>query len=157
MEFSVLTVGPNSPVLSHVWLFVTLQTVAHQAPLSMGFSRQAYWNGLPPDPSPPGISSRGSSLPREQTHVSFISCKDFAGGFFTTAQSGKPVDYLVYFKTYLFIYLWPHCTACKISVANQGFFWALGRETPSSKHWTTRKSLIIYFIYSSVYMLTPNS
>ena len=36
-------------VFSHfscVWLFVTLQTVAHQAPLSMGFSRQEYWSGL---------------------------------------------------------------------------------------------------------------
>ena len=27
---------------SHVWLFVTLWTIAHQAPLSMGFSRQEY-------------------------------------------------------------------------------------------------------------------
>jgi len=33
--------------LSHVWLFVTLWTVAHPAPLSMGFSRQEYWSGLP--------------------------------------------------------------------------------------------------------------
>ena len=32
--------------LSRVWLSVTLWTVAHQAPLSMGFSRQAYWSGL---------------------------------------------------------------------------------------------------------------
>ena len=31
--------------------FETLWTVAHQAPLSMGFSRQEYWNGLP-FPSP---------------------------------------------------------------------------------------------------------
>ena len=32
--------------------FVTLWTVAHQAPLSMGFSRQEYWSGLPfPSPS----------------------------------------------------------------------------------------------------------
>ena len=30
-----------------VWLFVTLWTVAHQAPLSTGFSRQEYWSGLP--------------------------------------------------------------------------------------------------------------
>ena len=30
---------------SHVRLFVTLWTVAHQAPLSMGFFRQGYWNG----------------------------------------------------------------------------------------------------------------
>ena len=32
---------------SHIWLFVSLWTVACQAPLSMGFSRQEYWNGLP--------------------------------------------------------------------------------------------------------------
>ena len=33
--------------LSHVRLFVTPGTVAHQAPQSMGFSRQGYWSGLP--------------------------------------------------------------------------------------------------------------
>ena len=32
---------------SRVQLFVTLWTVAHQAPMSMGFSRQEYWSGLP--------------------------------------------------------------------------------------------------------------
>ena len=37
---------------SHVWLFATLWTVAYQAPLSMGFSRQEYWGGLPC--TPPG-------------------------------------------------------------------------------------------------------
>ena len=31
---------------SHVQLFETLWTVAHQAPLSMGFSRQEHWSGL---------------------------------------------------------------------------------------------------------------
>ena len=41
-------------MLSHfscVWLFATLWTVAHQAPPSMGFSKQEYWSGLP-FPSP---------------------------------------------------------------------------------------------------------
>ena len=33
--------------LSHVRLFATPWTVAHQAPPSMGFSRQVYWSGLP--------------------------------------------------------------------------------------------------------------
>ena len=33
--------------LSRVQLFVTQWTVAHQAPLSMAFSRQEYWSGLP--------------------------------------------------------------------------------------------------------------
>ena len=38
--------------LSRVRLFVTPRTAAHQAPLSMGFSRQEYWNGLPwPSPN----------------------------------------------------------------------------------------------------------
>ena len=35
---------------SCVWLFATLWTVARQAPLSMGFSRQEYWSGLPCPP-----------------------------------------------------------------------------------------------------------
>ena len=30
---------------SHVWFFVTPWTVAHQSPLSIGFSRQEYWSG----------------------------------------------------------------------------------------------------------------
>ena len=33
--------------VSHVWLFATLWTVAHETPLSMGFSRQKYWSRLP--------------------------------------------------------------------------------------------------------------
>ena len=37
--------------LSHVRLFETPWTIAHQAPLSMEFSRQEYWSGLP-FPSP---------------------------------------------------------------------------------------------------------
>ena len=35
---------------SHVWLFVTPWTIAHQAALSMGFSRQEYGSGLPCHP-----------------------------------------------------------------------------------------------------------
>ena len=35
---------------SHVWLFAFLWTVAHQAPLSIEFSRQEYWSGLPCPP-----------------------------------------------------------------------------------------------------------
>ena len=52
--------------LSHVRLFATPWTVVHQAPLSMGFSRQEYWSGLP-FPSPgdlpnPGIKLRSPAL-----------------------------------------------------------------------------------------------
>ena len=41
----------KAKLLSHIQLFVTLWTVARQASLSMGFSRQEYWSGLP-FPSP---------------------------------------------------------------------------------------------------------
>ena len=44
--------------LSRIRLFVTPWTVAHQAPLSMIFSRQEYWSGLP-FPSPGGITDQG--------------------------------------------------------------------------------------------------
>ena len=53
-------------LLSRVRLFATPWTVAHQAPLSMGFSRQEYWSGLP-FPSPgyppdPGIEPGSPTL-----------------------------------------------------------------------------------------------
>ena len=52
--------------LSSVQLFATPWTVAHEAPPSMGFSRQEYWNGLPfPPPGnlpDPGIELRSPAL-----------------------------------------------------------------------------------------------
>ena len=42
-------------------LFVTPWTAAHQAPLSMGFSRQEYWSGLP-FPSPGDLPDPGIKL-----------------------------------------------------------------------------------------------
>ena len=46
---------------SSVQLFATLWTVARQAPLSTGFSRQEYWSGLP-FPSPGDLLTKGSNL-----------------------------------------------------------------------------------------------
>ena len=64
-------------MLSHVQLFVTLWTVAHQAPLSVGFSRQEYWSGLPFPPAgdipDPGTKPTSPAL---------------VGGFFTTELPG---------------------------------------------------------------------
>ena len=64
---------------SHVRLFATLWTVARQAPLSMGFSRQEHWSGLPFPPlgnlSDPGIEPVSLSSPI------------LAGGFFTTSTT----------------------------------------------------------------------
>ena len=53
-------VAKSCPTLATPW------TVAHQAPLSMGFSRLEYWNGLPftsPEDLPdPGIKPRSPTL-----------------------------------------------------------------------------------------------
>ena len=53
-------------MLSCVRFFVTLWTVAHQSPLSMRFSKQEHWSGLPcPPPGDlpnPGIESRSAAL-----------------------------------------------------------------------------------------------
>ena len=81
---------------SHFWLFATAWTVAHQASLSMGFSRQEYWSGLP-FPSPgdlpdPGMESESpalqvDSLPSEPlgkhvlSYVLSIRWQSFQGPF----------------------------------------------------------------------------
>ena len=44
---NVFHFGRKAKLLSRVWFFETPWTVAHQAPLYMGFSRQEYWSGLP--------------------------------------------------------------------------------------------------------------
>ena len=48
-------------LLSRVRLFATPWTVAYQAPLSMGFSRQEYWSGVP-FPSPGDLPNPGITL-----------------------------------------------------------------------------------------------
>ena len=51
---------------SHVQLFATVWTLAHRAPMSMGFSRQEYWSELPCPPAgdlpDPGIKPESSAL-----------------------------------------------------------------------------------------------
>ena len=71
---------------SHVRLVVTPWAVALHAPLSMGFSRQGYWNGLPcpppgdlPDPGIDPVSLRSPAL---------------AGGFFTTSATWEADKYI---------------------------------------------------------------
>ena len=66
-----------------VQLFETPWTVARQAPLSMRFSRQEYWSGLP-FPSP-------GNLPDRRIELSSLTASALAGGFFTTKLSGKPM------------------------------------------------------------------
>ena len=63
---------------SRVQLFVTLWTIAHQAPLSVGFSRQEYWSGLP---CPPG------DLPNPGMESASLMSPALAGMSFTTSAT----------------------------------------------------------------------
>ena len=69
----LVTVSVHVKSLSHVQLFVTPWTLARQAPLSMEFSGQEYWSGLP-FPSP------GDHLPDTEIELWFPRT---AGKFFT--------------------------------------------------------------------------
>ena len=73
-------------MLSCVQLYVTLWTVAHQAPLSTGFPRQEYWTGLP-------FPSLGD-LPDSGTERASLASPALAGSFFTTEPPEKPLSSL---------------------------------------------------------------
>ena len=70
---------------SHVWLFVTLWTEAHQAPLSMWFSRQEHWSGLPCSPE---------DLPYPGIKSVFLMSPALTGGSFTTSTTWELVQSL---------------------------------------------------------------
>ena len=75
----ILSYSLNACMLSHGPLFATPWTIVPQAPLSMGFSRQEYWSGMPPLPSgylaDPGMGPASPAL---------------TDRFFTTEPPGKP-------------------------------------------------------------------
>ena len=79
--------------LSHVILFVTLWTVACQAPMSVELSKQEYWSGLP-FPSP-------RDLPDQGIEPVSLSSPAWQVDFFTTAPPRKPA----HVTTFLFIFL----------------------------------------------------
>ena len=81
LHFMAFLISPLC-ILSHfscVQLCVTLWTVARQAPLSMGFSRQQYWNGLP-CPSP-------GDLPDPGIEPASLTSPALAGKFFNTCTT----------------------------------------------------------------------
>ena len=69
-----------------IWLFVTLWTVVCQTPLSIGFSRQGYWNGFPW--LPPG------HLPDLGIKPTSLMSPALVGEFFTTSTTWEVSDRL---------------------------------------------------------------
>ena len=89
--------GLSVCALSHVQLFATPWTTAHQTPLSMEFPRQEYWNGLP-FPTP-------GDLPDPGTELASLVSPALAGGFFTTGITWEALEVGSRIKTYMKFHL----------------------------------------------------
>ena len=86
LEAKTLYIECMLSCFSHVQLFATPWTIAHQAPVSMGFSRQDYYSGLP-CPSP-------EDLPDPWIKLAFLMSPPLAGGFFTTSATWEASVYI---------------------------------------------------------------
>ena len=69
----------QADLLSHVLLFVTAEIVSYQAPLSLEFSRQEYWSGLP-FPSP-------GHLPQPLINLDLLQCRQI---LYYLSHQGRP-------------------------------------------------------------------
>ena len=80
--------------LGCVQLFVTPWTVAHQPPLSIGFSRQEYWSGLP-FPSPGGLPNPGIK-PRSPALEADTLISEPPGGTITIKSNPIPTVWVTH-------------------------------------------------------------
>ena len=83
--------------LSHVRLFVTPWTVAHQVSLSMGFSRQEYWSGLP-CPPPGALPDPGIEL-AAPVSVSYTAGDSFTTQLLLQGEDPKALHWLLIVHT----------------------------------------------------------
>ena len=92
----------------HVWLFATLWTIAFQAPLSMGFSRQEYWSVLPCPP--PG------DLPGPWIEPASLVSSALAGRFFKRVPPGKKWKWKSLSHVQLFVTPWTAALKAPLSM-----------------------------------------
>ena len=109
--------------LSHVWLFVTPRTVAHQASLPTGFSRQEHWSGLPFPP--PG------DLPDPGIKTSFLVSAALAGAFFTPVPPGKALAAQM---------------VRNLPAVQETWVWSLGQEDPLKEERAIHSSILAWRI-----------
>ena len=150
---------------SHVWLCATPQTAAHQAPPSLGFSRQEHWSGLP-FPSPmhesekwkwSGLVMSDSSRPHGLQPTRLLRPWDFPGKSTGVGKWKLKVKWLSHVR--LFTTPW---TAAYQAPSSMGFsrqeYWS-GFPLPSPKY---KRYSIVIFIYPnslwynfiSIYVIT---
>ena len=122
-----------------VWLFVTSWTVTFQAPLSMGFSRQEYWSGLPCPP--PG------NLPNPGIEPPSLYLLHQQAGSLPLVLPGKPIQpHAVQFSCSAVSYsVTPWTAACQasLSITNSWSLLKLKLVTPSNQLILCRPLLLL--------------
>ena len=113
---------------SHVQLFVSLRTIACQAPLSVEFARQEYWNGFP-CPSP-------GDLPHPGIEPASLTSPASADELFTTSTTWEAHMYIQGSNLSL-----PHCRQILYHLSHQGSVCVC------------ILMLYIYIVYICIYML----
>ena len=86
VSFKSIGKSLSSAILSSIRLFATLRTVSHQSPLSMGFSRQESWSGLPCPPL--------GDLPNPGIEPVSFKSPALSGRFFTTSATWEAQESL---------------------------------------------------------------
>ena len=134
-------------LLSQLQLFATPWTVAHQAPLSTGFSRQKYWSGLP-FPSP-------GYLPDPGIEPTSLVSPALAGRFFITEPSGKPNrQYWLSWEVELERQVIVNAETYML----QSPYWVKGRHWQGShQHGETREFALIWDLGTKKFALVKNS
>ena len=115
---------------SHVWLFETLWTVAWQAPLSMRFSRQEYWSGLP--------CLQPGNRPHSGIEPAALKSPALAAGFFTTSSTWEE------FVLHLYINL-ETCSVAQsyLTLCNPVDWQHTRLPFPSLSHWSLSTELVM--------------
>ena len=130
--------------LCHVQLFTTPWTVACQAPLSMGFSQQEYWSGVPCPP--PG------DLPNPGIEPASLTSSALTGGFFAISAiweahslQGFPFLHILEYFCFLLVYFFNngHPNRCKV-ISHSGFDLHL--------IWLVISSIFSYTCWSSLFI-----
>ena len=137
-----------------LWLFATLSAVAYQASLSMGIlqARMLEWLARP--------SSRGSSWPEDQIHISFVSCIGRWVSSLPLAPPGKLLCYTVdpYELSLLYnsmsipvfqfipplLTLWLSGKESAVQETLEMWVWSLGREDPLEEETATHSSILAW-------------
>ena len=115
-------------LLSHVWLLATPWTAAHQAPHSMGFSRQEYWSGVPlPSPTVTWYMVNGTPLP--------------------ILLVWDTIDIPLFNMAIYILHMdFPGGSDSDLPAVQESWVWSLGSEDPLEKGMATHSSILAWRI-----------